>query len=213
MRKTKIELRSDHVLLDGYVNAVGRDSRIIPDRRGAFVEQVVPGTFARALGRGKPVALKLNHERTLGNTATGEIELFEDNIGLRAKAKITDAEVIEKARSKKLRGWSFGFRKPVDEWEERTDSPPRRYLKDFELSEVTLVGEDKLPAYIATSLEMRGEEESLTEYRISEDMPEYAEIEESKPADTDKPVSDNRTILAGYRARRLKLSKNGGKRE
>jgi len=98
----KVEIRSDHILLDGYVNAVGRDIRPIPDRRGEFVEQVVPGAFAQALNKGRPVELKLNHERVLGGTATGELELFEDAIGLRAKAKVTDAAVIEKARQKKL---------------------------------------------------------------------------------------------------------------
>ena len=151
----RVEVRNDCVLLDGYVNAVGRDSRVIPDRRGGFVEQVMPGTFARALGKGKPTELKLNHERTLGSTATGDIELFEDSIGLRAKAKVTDAAVIDKARKQQLRGWSFGFRNPVSEWEERADAPPRRYLKDFDLIEVTLVDDNKLPAYPATSVELR----------------------------------------------------------
>ena len=130
----KIEIRSDHILLDGYVNAVGRDSRVIPDRRGGFVKQVSPGTFARALGRGKPITLTLNHGRVLGSTATGELELREDNIGLRAKARITDPEVIEKARGKKLRGWSFGFLSVKDKWEERADAPPRRLLEDIILN-------------------------------------------------------------------------------
>jgi len=205
----KIEIRSDHVLLDGYVNAVGRDSRVIPDRRGGFVEQVVPGTFARALGRGKPVELRLNHERALGSTVTGEIELLEDSIGLRAKAKITDAGIIEKARQKKLRGWSFGFGKPTDEWEERAGAPPRRYLKDLDLREVSLIDENKLPVYPATSVELRGEEEALMEYRMSEDAPEYAEID--PPSEPDPPAADVRTSQAGYIARRLRL-KNGGKK-
>jgi len=202
----KVEVRADGVLVDGYVNAVGRDSRVIPDRRGAFVEQIVPGAFARALGKGNPVELKLNHERALGSTATGEVELFEDNIGLRAIAKITDAEVIEKARAKKLRGWSFGFRRPVDEWEERAGAPPRRYLKDFDLSEVTIVDDRKLPAYPATSIELRGGDDALTEYRASDDAPEYAGTgTEAPPPETEGRAADIRTALAGYRARRLKL--------
>lgn len=39
----QIEIRGDRVHISGYVNAVGRDSRPIPDRRGTFVEQVEPG--------------------------------------------------------------------------------------------------------------------------------------------------------------------------
>ena len=75
-----IEIREDHVLLDGYVNAVGRDSKTITDRRGGFVEQVMPGTFTRALGRGNPVELKLNHERVLGSTMDGVLVLEEDTV-------------------------------------------------------------------------------------------------------------------------------------
>ena len=191
----KVEVRSDHVLIDGYVNAVGRDSREIPDRRGSFVEQVMPGAFARALGKGEPVELRLNHERALGSTADGTLELAEDSIGLRARAKITDPEVMEKARGKKLRGWSFGFRQPVDEWEEREAAPPRRYLKDFVLTEVTIVDDRKRPAYAATSIETRDG---------SDDPPEY-EIEEAAPP-PDIPAADARTAMAGYRARRLKIN-------
>ena len=212
----KVEIRSDHILVDGHVNAVGRDSRVIPDRRGNFVEQVVPGTFARALGRGNAIEFRHNHGRVLGGTATGELELREDSIGLRAKARITDAEIIQKARDKKLRGWSFGFKKIADEWEERTDAPSRRYLKDIVLSEVTLVDDTKLPAYPATSVELRGTEESITEYRSSEDEPEYDE-ERTTPPPADNPAADEpdaetktantETLIAGYKARRLKLGK------
>ena len=201
----KVEIRSDHVLLDGYVNAVGRDSSVIPDRRGGFVEQVVPGTFARALGRGNQVKLMLNHERDLGGTATNDLELFEDNIGLRAKAKVTDAEVIQKARNKKLRGWSFGFSKAVDEWEERADAPPRRYLKGLYLNEVTIVDEDMRPVYPATSIEVRGEDESITEYRAADDTLEYVEVE-PQPPEQETRGAGTATLLAGYKARRLKLS-------
>ena len=42
-------------------------------------------------------------------------ELYEDNIGLRAIVEITDSDVIEKAKKKKLRGWSFGFSCNKDE--------------------------------------------------------------------------------------------------
>ena len=43
----RIEIRNDSVLIDGYVNAVGRDSRPMRDRKTGerFVEQIVPGAF------------------------------------------------------------------------------------------------------------------------------------------------------------------------
>lgn len=199
----RVEVRSDRVLLDGYVNAVGRDSRVIPDRRGDFVEQVVPGAFGEALSGGKPVGLMLNHQRALGGTATGELELVEDSIGLRAKATVTDPEIIIKARAKELRGWSFGFGNAKDRWEEQEGGPPRRFLEGFELREVSIVDMSKVPAYPATSLEVRDDGETLNEYRASYDKPEYV-VTEPDPPTTSAP--DGRTTLALATARRLRLS-------
>ena len=70
----------------------------------------MPGTFQRAIDRADEVKILLNHDysRNLGSTKTN-LKLYEDNIGLRAIAEITDAEVIQKAKEGKLRGWSFGF--------------------------------------------------------------------------------------------------------
>ena len=79
----RIEIRNDAVVIDGYVNAVARDSRPIPSVRGKFVEQIVPKAFDRALSKSKNVDLLLNHDsnRKLGSTLEGNLELFEDNIG------------------------------------------------------------------------------------------------------------------------------------
>ena len=169
----KIEIRSDHVHISGYVNAVGRDSRLIPDRRGGFIEQVEPGTFRRALEKGNPVELRLNHERVLGSTADGTISLKEDNIGLYAEADVSDPEVMESARKGELRGWSFGFRGAKDSWQDT--EPPRRTLTAFDLTEVSLIDRRKTPAYIGTSVEVRDDEgDNLTEYRGMEEEPEVS---------------------------------------
>lgn len=81
----RIEIRSDSVVIDGYVNAVARDSRPMRDRVTGqrFVEQIVPGVFERALKR-NDVDLLLNHDisRKLGSTKTN-LTLYEDSIGLR----------------------------------------------------------------------------------------------------------------------------------
>ena len=50
-----------------------------------------------------------NKNRKLGSIENGNLELYEDNIGLRAIATVTDEQIIEKARNKELCGWSFGF--------------------------------------------------------------------------------------------------------
>ena len=109
----RIELRQDKVLIDGYVNAVARDSRPISGESGGkFIEQIMPGAFTKALERakasGRAIELLLNHDRKVGDTNTN-LQLIEDNIGLRAICEVTDAEVVKEAREGKLHGLSFGF--------------------------------------------------------------------------------------------------------
>lgn len=167
----RIELRSDNnILIDGYVNAVARDSWIMPSINGEFVEQVVPGTFHKALSRARNVDLLLNHNesRKLGSIIEGNLKLFEDNIGLRAIATITDEEVIEKAIAGKLKGWSFGFYLNNDRWETDSKGIKRRFLEDIELLEVSILDNTKNPAYIATSIETRDNKEVLREIRTAD---------------------------------------------
>lgn len=164
----RIELRSDSVVLDGYVNVTQRESRILPSPRGRFVEEIMPKTFERALQKNKSVDLLFNHDRNrkLGSTETGELELREDNVGLRATATVYDKEIMDKAEKGELRGWSFGFSSIRDQWKTREDGMQKRILEEIDLFEVSIL--DKAPAYIATSIEKRGEDDVLTETRAEE---------------------------------------------
>ncbi len=165
--------------IGGYVNAVERDSKVLPQRMAAgapgdFVERVAAGAFSRAIGRNANIRMLFNHGRDIGGISTGELKLTEDNIGLRAEADITDPEVVAAAKNGELRGWSFGFTQPVSEWEDAGEIH-RRTLTDFNLVEVSVL--TKTPAYFGTSVEMRsgdGEAELReTEFRASENAPEY----------------------------------------
>ena len=141
----RIEIRSDCVLLDGYVNAVGRDSKPIITAIGKCVEQIEPRAFERALERAENVDLLLNHDksRKLGSTSDKTLELFEDNIGLRAICTVYDAEVMRKAKDKELTGWSFGMYANKDRIEERAGTIPRRHVEDLDLYEVSIVDNNK----------------------------------------------------------------------
>lgn len=166
----RIEIRSDSVLLDGYVNAVGRDSKPIITPHGKCVEQIEPRAFQRALDRADNVDLLLNHDKTrkLGSTKEKNIELFEDNIGLRAICTVTDPEVIQKAKDKKLKGWSFGMYANKDKIEERAENIPRRHVEDLDIFEVSIIDDRLSPCYIGTSIEQRAEQEVITEQRGDE---------------------------------------------
>lgn len=173
----KIEIRSkNEAIVEGYVNAVERDSRVLRDRNGKpFVERVRSGTFQRALNRGGSIELKKNHKTTLGSTADGCLELKEDNIGLYARARITDEKLISEARDGKLTGWSFGFNilsEEIQAPEDGTDYE-RHILEDIDLREVSIL--TGMPAYIATSITMRDEESKTLEERIVEEKAEVRE--------------------------------------
>ena len=107
----QINIREDAVEIVGYVNAVERNSKPLLSRMGKFIERIKAGAFARALKRNDDVHVLLNHDwqRDLGSTKKGNLELTEDNIGLRAKCTISDKEVMEMAKRGDLVGWSFGF--------------------------------------------------------------------------------------------------------
>lgn len=159
------EIRSaDKAVISGYVNAVERESRVLHRVGGMpFREIVRQGTFAKALQNGNTVQLMLNHERVLCDTQSG-LELREDNIGLFAKAVISDKEIISAAKNGKLTGWSFGFKCKKDSW---NDTGEVRTLEEIELDEVSIL--TKTPAYTATSIECR-DSDTIHENRFATDI-------------------------------------------
>ena len=163
MKTIRIEIRNNSINIDGYVNAVGRDSNKLAGPSGIFIEQIVPKTFEKALEKTSEVKLLFNHKenRVLGTTKTN-LKLYEDNIGLRAIATIEDEEVVKKAKENKLTGWSFGFVALKDKWEE-TNGINKRFIEDMELLEVSIL--DKTPAYTGTSIETREDKTLIVELR------------------------------------------------
>jgi HK97 family phage prohead protease len=159
----QIRIRADSVEIEGYVNTVERKSRPLWSRMGQFIERICKGAFKRALDRNDDVRLLLNHDpkRDLGGTKDGNLELTEDNIGLHARATITDEDVVRKARDGKLRGWSFGFLDRDVEQKRDEDGFPLRNVKDLDLREVSLLDNTKTPAYEGTLVAVRSEEESI----------------------------------------------------
>lgn len=154
----KVELRNGTIHLEGYVNAVGRESRELRDMHGKFIEIIKPEAFKNSLKKRSDVGLMLNHKRDLTPT---KYELYEDNIGLRAFIDIDDPEVVELAEHNKLTGFSFGFVAKADEWD-TSGEIRKRTIDELDLQEVSILS--VTPAYIGTSIEMRDDE--LREERV-----------------------------------------------
>jgi len=193
----EIRIRENCVEIEGYVNAVERASKPLWSRMGQFIERICKGAFSKALDRNDNVRILLNHnpERDLGGTKDGNLELNEDNIGLHARACITDEEVVKKARNGELVGWSFGFcdRDVENKYE---DGMPLRLVRDLDLAEVSLLDRTKIPAYDGTLVCVRSDESSMfygetfeDEMNIREERAEEPIKEEPNQAEPVKEIN------------------------
>lgn len=175
----EIEIRSnDEAVISGYVNAVERNSKPLSLMGKRFVERVHSGAFREAIAEAKaenrsiPMLIDHDHSRKVADTGNG-LELREDNIGLYAKATITDPTTITALAEKGAKGWSFGFNKIKDSFS--GEGVEERTLEKIALTEVSLLI-DKRPAYIATTVEVRGEEKVENEYRDIEESIEVRDL-------------------------------------
>lgn len=196
----KVKVRADSVEIEGYVNAIERDSKPLTSRIGKFIERICKGAFKRAIERNDNIRILLNHDwdRDLGGTKDGNLKLEEDAIGLHAKATITDKEVVESARRGDLVGWSFGFSDRDVENSVENGTPLRR-VKDLDLYEVSLLDRTRTPAYEGTlvtarsadgqeQIQFRGEE-FIDEVEIREDEEKRKE-ENRKEEKADNEATD-----------------------
>lgn len=181
----RVEVRNNKILIDGYVNAVERESKVLYDTRGQFIEKIRAGVFQRALEKAENVRVLLDHEpeRELADTKSGKARLVEDNIGLRATVEIDDPEVIQKAKENKLRGWSFGFLCNKEDRTTDEDGIEKRTVRDLDLLEVSIIDDRKSPAYLGTSIEVRDDKVTLIEYRTDMSDVDIRVIEDAKKID------------------------------
>lgn len=185
VNQMQINIREDSVEIEGYVNAVERNSKPLLSRMGKFIERIKKGAFTRALKRNDDVHVLLNHDwtRDLGSTKKGNLELAEDNIGLRAKCTISDKDVIEMAKRGDLVGWSFGFfDRDVKNGVE--NGMLTREVNDLDLEEVSILDRSKVPAYDGTLIMARSEG-SDKEFFVSESFDD-AEHDVSRETRDDK---------------------------
>lgn len=192
----QIRVRSDSVEIEGYVNAVERKSKPLWSRMGQFIERICKGAFRSALSRNDNVRIMLNHKRDLGGQQDGNLELNEDNIGLHARATITDPDVIDKAKRGDLLGWSFGFYDRDVKKKRDEDGFPLRDVRDLDLVEVSILDNTCVPAYDGTLVCVRSEESSIfygetytDEVQIREEpeeVPKQQETVESKTINYDE---------------------------
>lgn len=161
-------LEGDNLNIEGYVNAVGRESELLfsPKKGKWFKEVMEPGVFKRALENNIDIPMLLEHDysKEIARTSNGTLELTEDSIGLKFKATITDEELYTSIKNGEINSCSFGFVCEEEEIEFVSNREEKRYVKDIQLLEVSLV---KNPAYIGSLVEARNMEAALQELDMS----------------------------------------------
>lgn len=186
----EVRVLEDSVELEGYINVVERQSKVMTDhkRNKRFIEVIRQGTFKRAIENNSNILMLLNHDMTKQIGSTKEnVELREDSIGLHYKATIKDAETMELAKNNKLKGCSFGFNKAVGTYKPFSGGIEQRSISDLSLVEVSILSEGHVPAYDSCSVEIRSNDENIeleirefnlpTEEEIKVDMSKVYEAE------------------------------------
>lgn len=145
--------------IEGYINVTERKSKVMTDSKGKFVETIKQGCFKRALERNPNILLLLNHDfsKKLGDTQTN-LELREDDIGLKYKVETDNAELLDLYSKGQLNGTSFGFNNALG-YRYKGKVMDTREIKDLDLVEVSILGGSHIPAYSGCSIEIRGENE------------------------------------------------------
>ena len=123
-----------------------------------FEEKIAPNAFKRSLARAsagqKIIAFLFGHDETraLATTASGRLQLTEDETGLRVEAKLDPADpdaakvISMLTHESAAAGMSFGFQKVQDSWDGNN-----RTIKEANLFEVSILAAGgQTPAYPAT---------------------------------------------------------------
>jgi HK97 family phage prohead protease len=123
-----------------------------------FEERIAPNAFKRSLARAsagqKIISFLFGHDETraLATTASGRLQLTEDETGLRVEAKLDPADpdaakvISMLTHESAAAGMSFGFQKVQDAWDGNN-----RTIKEANLFEVSILAAGgQTPAYPAT---------------------------------------------------------------
>ncbi|MDZ4993304.1 HK97 family phage prohead protease [Clostridium perfringens] len=220
MQRFNLEIRefetdSDKRVIGGYINVTERNSNILKDKEGRkFIEKVKAGVFKEALEdaekENREIPLMYRHKKLI----TKNVELREDNIGLRFEASV-DEDTYNMVKEENLQ-CSFGFVPIKENIKNITLGFYERLLEKIKLLEVTLT---PLPAYNGSLVECReGEDEmelrELLELReeLDKKIEELTdkEIQEEKIAEIDVQIAEQEIIEKEFEIaqKRLLLEKS-----
>lgn len=183
-RPVEFRAGGDVGTLFGYASVYSRYSQNL----GGFVEQVLPGAFAKSLGDKVAVIARYNHDDNylLGTTEAETLRLKDDDTGLGYEVELPDTssgrDVAFLSKRGDLRYSSFAFYTLEDEWDVTEQGFPLRNLKAVQLVDVAPVN---TPAYLDTSSGVRSLASRL---EVEVDVVEHATTAELRSLLLGEPI-------------------------
>lgn len=133
---------------------------------GLWRERIAPGAFASALNGSDDVRALFNHDPSLllGRSASGTLQLSEDETGLKYDVDLPDTQLARDVRELIKRGdvtgSSFGFRIDEEDWDDAPTKEGKLPLVTIRKVELFDVSPVTFPAYPQTSVSARAKGEA-----------------------------------------------------
>ena len=159
-RVQKMNLRTDGemMIVEGLVNKTETWSQMLGNVK-RFKEKIVKGAFTKAINEAPYIDFLAEHDKSkiLATTSNDSLELFEDEEGLKMRARIVPTaygkDYYTLIKENIINHMSFGFSVLGQEFRRLSDGTYERTVTALKLFEVSAV---RQPAYLASNISARG---------------------------------------------------------
>lgn len=226
MEQMEVRVLSSHInsndndlVVEGLVNQTESLSHVLGKHK-KFREKIKKGAFQEAINESRRIDFLAEHRQDflLATTENNSLELWEDNEGLKMRAKIAPTsygkDFYTLMSEKLISHMSFGFKVLKDSWKSGIDGIYERTVEKLELKEVSVV---RNPAYPASAISARGIElvedvEIPNEIRSEEVQEEKVEevVVDEKPQETNQTTVNVNIDTNEVATKVLEMLKNEG---
>lgn len=153
-----LTMNEDELIVEGLVNKTESWSHLLGKVR-QFREKIEKGAFQRAIENATRIDFLGEHktEMLLATTENGSLQLWEDQEGLKMRAKIVPTsygrDLFALIKNKMVNHMSFGFQVISDNWIKLEDGTFQRTVQELILKEISVV---RNPAYQQSAISARG---------------------------------------------------------
>ena len=183
----------DGMYVEGLVNETEKLSHVLGIRK-KFREKISKGAFKKAIDRENRIDFLAEHDNRmlLATTQNGSLDIFEDEQGLKIRAKIAPTsygkDIYTLMKEGMVGHMSFGFKALAEKWNKGEDGILVRTVEDLSLFEVSAV---RNPAYPQSAISARGIE-VVEDVEIPEDIEngEVREMENVKTENTNEEIKE-----------------------